>query len=129
MSVLGATASSLTNTSGERDAAKASGQRYLAFISYRRRDGAPVANWLRHRIGTFQPPRELQEKVNAADAKVGGRFNRVFLDMSYQRSHANFWEDHIGPSVQRSEKLLLLLTPSVFEKLPGGEPNWVERRN
>ncbi|HWG05272.1 MAG TPA: hypothetical protein VG271_09700 [Beijerinckiaceae bacterium] len=127
MSVLGATASSLTNTSDERDAAKASGQRYLAFISYRRRDGAPVANWLRHRIGTFQPPRELQEKVNAADAKVGGRFNRVFLDMSYQRSHANFWEDHIGPSVQRSEKLLLLLTPSVFEKLPGGEPNWVER--
>jgi hypothetical protein len=109
------------------DAASPLAQHYLAFISYRRGDGGQIAHWLRERIGTFKPPRELVAKVSAYDERVGGRFNRVFFDMSYQRSHTDFWNDHIAPSVERSDNLLLLLTPSVFEKLPGGEPNWVER--
>src|SRR5437016_9166949 len=97
--------------------AHANDQPYLAFVSYRRRDGSGPAHWLRQRIGTFVPPRELGGKIASADQRVGGRFNRVFLDLSYQRSHTDFWNDHIAPSVHRAENLLVLLTPSVFEKL------------
>lgn len=102
-------------------------QHYLAFISYRRRDAGAIARWLRQRLGTFEPPEELAERVKAADQSVGGRHNRVFLDTSYQRPQTNFWRDHIAPSVQRSDHLILVVTPSIFERLPNGEPNWVER--
>src|SRR5216684_1715539 len=39
----------------------------------------------------------------------------------------DFWDEHIGASLLRSQTMLLLQTPSVFEPLPGGEPNWVDR--
>lgn len=104
-----------------------SGQPFLGFISYRRGDALPLARWLRDRITGFKPPDELKEKVAAVDAGVGGRQNRVFLDLSYQKPNVDFWDEHIAASLCRSRTLLLLQTPSVFEKLPDGEPNWCER--
>ncbi len=105
----------------------AQGQPFLGFISYRRRDALPLARWLRNRIVGFQPPAELRQKIEERDRAVGGRQNRVFLDLSYQRPNVDFWDEHIGASLLRSQTMLLLQTPSVFEPLPGGEPNWVDR--
>ena len=104
-----------------------SGQPFLGFISYRRRDALAPARWLRDRITTFVPPAELRQKIEDLDHTVGGRQNRVFLDLSYQKPNVDFWDEHIGPSLCRSRSLLLLLTPSVFETLDDGQPNWVER--
>ena len=105
----------------------ATGQNFLGFISYRRRDGLVLAKWLRDRITGFQPPAELKAKIDAIDASVGGKQNRVFFDMSYQRPNVDFWDEHIAASLCRSRTLILLQTPSVFEKLDDGEPNWCER--
>ena len=104
-----------------------SGQPFLGFISYRRGDALPLARWLRDRITGFKAPVELKDKIAAHDASVGGSQNRVFLDLSYQKPNVDFWDEHIAASLCRSRTLLLLQTPSVFEKLPDGEPNWCER--
>lgn len=103
------------------------GQNFLGFISYRRRDGLALAQWLRTRITNFRPPPELKEKIAASDAKVGGKQNRVFFDMSYQKPNVDFWDEHIAASLCRSRTLIFLQTPSVFERLDDGEPNWCER--
>ncbi|TAK47255.1 MAG: hypothetical protein EPO23_12515 [Xanthobacteraceae bacterium] len=103
------------------------GQPFLGFISYRRGDALPLARWLRDRITSFRAPPELKEKIAAIDGQVGGPQNRVFLDLSYQKPNVDFWDEHIAASLCRSRTLLLLQTPSVFEKIDGGEPNWCER--
>ena len=105
----------------------ASGQNFLGFISYRRGDGLELAKWLRDRITSFQAPPELRDKIAAIDALVGGKQNRVFFDMSYQRPNVDFWDEHIAASLCRSRTLILLQTPSVFDRLDNGEANWCER--
>ena len=104
-----------------------SGQPFLGFISYRRGDALPLARWLRDRITGFKAPVELKDKIAAHDASVGGAQNRVFLDLSYQKPNVDFWDEHIAASLCRSRTLLLLQTPSVFETINDGEPNWCER--
>ncbi len=103
------------------------GQNFLGFLSYRRQDGLALARWLRDTITNFKVPQELKEKIAARDASVGGRQNRVFLDMSYQKPNVDFWDEHIAASLCRSRTLILLQTPSVFQKLDNGESNWCER--
>ena len=103
------------------------GQNFLGFISYRRRDGLAMARWLRDRITNFNPPPELRTKIAKMDAEVGGKQNRVFFDMSYQKPNVDFWDEHIAASLCRSRTLILLQTPSVFERLDDGEANWCER--
>eukprot|EP01037_Dinobryon_pediforme_P014605 gene14605-14729_t len=104
-----------------------SGQNFLGFISYRRRDGLAMARWLRDRITNFNAPLELREKIAKIDTEVGGKQNRVFFDMSYQKPNVDFWDEHIAASLCRSRTLILLQTPSVFERLDDGEANWCER--
>jgi WD40 repeat protein len=105
----------------------ATGQNFLGFLSYRRGDGLPLARWLRDRIIRFSPPQDLRGKIGQFDETVGGSQNRVFLDMSYQKPNVDFWDEHIAASLCRSKTLILLQTPSVFERLPDGSPNWCER--
>ena len=103
------------------------GQPFLGFISYRRRDALPLARWLRDRITGFVAPPELKARIDARDATVGGARNRVFLDLSYQKPNVDFWDEHIGASLCRSGTMILLQTPSIFERLDDGEPDWCER--
>lgn len=103
------------------------GQPFLGFISYRRGDGLPLARWLRDRISNFAAPVELREKIASFDNTVGGKGNRVFLDMSYQKPNVDFWNEHIAASLCRSKTMILLQTPSVFQRLDNGGANWCER--
>ena len=103
------------------------GQHFLGFLSYRRQDGLALARWLRGKITNFKVPKELIDAISARDASVGGKQNRVFFDMSYQKPNVDFWDEHIAASLCRSQTLIFLQTPSVFQKLDNGDNNWCER--
>jgi len=92
---------------------------YDCFISYRRSDGTPTAQWLRDRLVRYRLPREL-------NGSERGSLN-VYLDTAYERATQDFFDENIAPALRQSRFLIVVATPAANEKLPGDEPNWVER--
>ena len=89
-----------------------------AFISYRRRDGAVVARWLRSRLERYRLPPGLD---------AGRKPIKAYLDTAFERATQDFWNQNIEPALRRSRCLVVVVTPSVFEPRADGEPSWVGR--
>ena len=91
---------------------------YDVFISYRRRDGIRMAEWLSRRLRRCRAPKDFGRTVDPL---------RIYRDLERERATPAIWEERIRPALSRSRYLLLILTPSVLISEPDGTPNWVVR--
>jgi WD40 repeat protein len=91
---------------------------YDAFISYRRADGADLAQWLRRKLQDYRLPASLGQDRKPL---------QVYLDTTFERATEDFWTQNIEPAVRRSRFLIVILTPSVVQLGADGSQNWVER--
>ncbi|MGA7415037.1 MAG: hypothetical protein WBW33_31495, partial [Bryobacteraceae bacterium] len=90
---------------------------YDIFISYRRRDAAVFASWLRKSLSGMRIPAPF----------AGLDPLRIYLDIAHDRVTLDFWDDNIAPALSRSRFLLIVGTPSVHEPDTPESPNWVRR--
>jgi len=91
---------------------------YDIFISYRRLDGTPFAQWLRRCLQTYRLPPKLAK---------GRPPLRIFVDTAYERVSEDFWGRNIEPALGRSRYLVVVVTPASLQAQDDGQPNWVER--
>ena len=91
-----------------------------AFISYRRKDGAPAARALRRALLDYRLPKALR-------GELPERRLSIYLDTMFERADQDFFEDTIKPALAQSRFLILVLTPSLLEPRADGTPNWVRR--
>ena len=93
--------------------------KYDLFISYRRKDGLPFANWVREKLVTYRLPRAFGDR-----SKVR---LRVYQDTAYERATEDFWKNTVLPALLSSRYLGVVATPGALELRTDGQPNWVER--
>lgn len=101
-----------------------------AFISYRRRDGAPLARYVRRRLLRFRLPREVIARIDPAARDMHARGPHIWLDTAYERPSDDFLTHKVFPALDRAERLIVLCTPAALEPLAspaGPQPNWLER--
>ncbi len=102
---------------------------YDAFISYRRADGSALAGWIRNRLQKYRLPRDVLDMLPSEKRDLHLRGPRIYLDRAYEKSAADFLQDKIYPALDGSQRLIVLLTPSVFDPIrdvDGTEtPNWL----
>src|SRR3712207_2483414 len=90
---------------------------YDAFISYRRRDAAALARWLRDRLKRFRLPREVLQLLPWSKQELHKRGLRIWLDKAYEKSSDDFLTKKIFPALDRSARLIVISTPSVFQTI------------
>jgi WD40 repeat protein len=104
---------------------------YDAFISYRRRDASLLAHWIRDRLQGSKLPPAILRQLTSEKRALYERRPRIWLDRAFEKPSDDFLTRKIYPALDRSARLIIVSTPSVFETLPrkdGGEdPNWVVR--
>lgn len=92
--------------------------KYDAFISYRRSDGAGIANWLRRELENFSLPKNLRQRF--------GRKLKVYIDTTYERGTSDFYEQTIRPALLNSRYLLVVATPDATKRADDAE-DWIRR--
>ncbi len=114
---------------GERDGLSrhTADDRFDAFISYRRKDSAGVAAWLRSRLTQYRPPQALLRRLTPKQKDVFAHSRQFFLDTAYQVANEDFWVNNIEPALRASRYLIVLASAGAFERLADGGENWVER--
>jgi hypothetical protein len=98
-----------------------------AFNPYRRSDGSKLAKWLRKRLQSYRPSREVSASLPDG---VRDRLNQslnIFLDTSNACTTADFWSSQLLPCLERSKYFLVVSTPEALRRDRDGIPNWVER--
>lgn len=90
------------------------------FISYRRRDGARTAHWLRRALLRYRLPEALRTPERS-------RPLQVFLDTTYERATVDFYDQVIRPQLLASRFLIVIATPAAVLPADDGCSNWVER--
>lgn len=104
---------------------------YDAFISYRRRDATGLARWIRDRLQRYKLPPEVLEVLPPDKKAVHERRPRVWLDSAFEKPSDDFLTKKIYPALDRSARLIVVSTPSVFDRIRGKgdteEPNWLVR--
>jgi hypothetical protein len=93
--------------------------KYDLFISYRRKDGLPFANWVREKLVTYRLPRAFGDRSKAR--------LRVYQDTAYERATEDFWKNTVLPALLTSRYLGVVATPGALELRTDGQANWVER--
>ena len=86
------------------------------FISYRRSEASPIANWLRQKIEGFEFPKQLSQFKRKLS---------VFLDTSFDKPTHDFWETNLRPKLQRANFLMVVLTPSLISENQPASKDWV----
>jgi hypothetical protein len=104
---------------------------YDAFISYRRRDAAALARWVRDRLQRYLLPPEVLEELAPEKKALHERRPRIWLDKAYEKPSDDFLNEKIFPALDRSAQLIVISTPSVFETIRSTDseeqPNWLVR--
>ena len=93
--------------------------KFDVFISYRRKDGGPVAQSLRRSLMAYRLPKSLRGDQPRALS--------VYLDTVYERATEDFFNRTIIPALRDSRHLIVVHSPSVLERRPDGSENWVSR--
>jgi WD40 repeat protein len=104
---------------------------YDAFIAYRRRDAEGLARWIRARLQRYKLPPAVLEKLPPEKKVLHERRPSVWLDKAYEKPSDDFLTKKIYPALDRSARLIVISTPSVFDSIRGEgdteEPNWLVR--
>jgi hypothetical protein len=104
---------------------------YDAFNSYRRRDAAALARWVRDRLQRYRLQPEVLKGLAPKERALHERRPRIWLDKAYEKPSNDFLNEKIFPALDRSARLIVILTPSVFETIRSSdgkeEPNWLVR--
>lgn len=107
---------------------KLSGATYAAFISYRRKDSTPLANWVMQRLARVKPPASLLKLLTPQQReRFERRDRRYFLDREFQAANPHFWNDRLEPALRSSSFLIVVASREAFTPLRDGRPNWVVR--
>ena len=88
---------------------------YDAFISYRRRDGGRLANWIRIQLQKYRLPVQLGEERK--------KTLKIYLDTAFERATEDFWKNSIEPALQRSRFLIVVCTESLNQPRMDGTKN------
>lgn len=96
---------------------------YDAFISYRRKDAADLARWLRNRIRTFKLPPELIELLSKDKQDLYQRKPRIWLDTAYEKASDDFLLNKVFPALDQSERLIVISSPAANETIVDKEGN------
>ena len=99
---------------------------YDAFLSYRRQSGRRLASWLHQTLEARYLRSSIRRAQSPRTAKSFDRL-RVFRDVHYERSTADFWEEKLLPSLRQARWLIVVVTKDIEEKQSDGSANWVER--
>src|SRR6266851_1688422 len=102
-----------------------------AFLSYRRSDATPLAQWIRRKLQGFRLPTEILQELSQEKREIHDRRPQIWLDTSYEKSSDDFLHKKIFPALDRSARLIVICTPSALHNIRGtdGEiqPNWLVR--
>jgi WD40 repeat protein len=90
--------------------------RYDAFICYRRLDGTPAAEGLRHRLIDYRLPKGFPQ-----------RSLRIYLDRIYEHATEDFFVNTIQPALASSKALIVVQTPAAAATGDDGQDTWVAR--
>ncbi|PRO68024.1 toll/interleukin-1 receptor domain-containing protein [Alteromonas gracilis] len=85
------------------------------FLSYRRRDAASPARYLRKKLLSFKLNKNFQSLYKQP---------HVFLDVMYERAGSDFWLEKIVPELEKADFLIVLVSPSINENASDVERNW-----
>jgi WD40 repeat protein len=99
------------------------------FISYRRKDGTRLAEWLITKIRKFRLPEKILDSISNEKKKLYRRQPAIFKDTSYEKA-AEDWLETVFEAVDRSDRLIVISTKSASEtitKVNRVEPNWLVR--
>ena len=87
--------------------------------------------WIRDRLQRYKLPPEVLEKLPPEKKAVHERRPRIWLDKAFEKPSDDFLTKKIYPALDRSARLIVISTPSVFDNIRGEgdteEPNWLER--
>jgi WD40 repeat protein len=105
---------------------------YDAFISYRRQDGSGLARWIRSKLRRFRLPEKVAAELSEDKKKLYTQRPNIWLDTAYERPSDDFLTNKVYPALDRSARLIVISTPSVFLPLRAkdgatDEPNWLTR--
>lgn len=93
------------------------GHVYDAFVSYRRSDGRPAAQWLRRALESYRAPRRL--------AAAQGKRLKVYLDTAYERATNDFYAGTIRPALLAARFLIVISTPDAVRRRSAED--WIVR--
>lgn len=85
------------------------------FLSYRRRDAALPARYLRKKLISFK----LSENIKSYYKQLN-----VFLDVMFERAGPDFWHEKILPELEKADFLIVLISPSINENASDVDKNW-----
>jgi hypothetical protein len=104
---------------------------YDAFICYNPRDATKLAHWIRRKLQKFQIPSKILEDLPLEIQLLYVRKPRIYLDTSYDSSNDNFLIHKVIPALDHSRRLIVISTPSAFEKIAdsdgASQDNWLVR--
>jgi len=119
------------SANGGAGAAAADSYDYDAFISYRRKDAIALARWMRSKLQRVKLPADVLAAVSEDNKALHARRPRIWLDQIYEKASDDFLLKKVFPALDRSARLIVISTPSVFEVISGKDgseqPNWVVR--
>lgn len=85
------------------------------FLSYRRRDTASQARYLRKKLLSFK----LDNNIRSRYQKLN-----VFLDVMYERAGSDFWQEKIVLELEKADFLMVMVSPSINENAADVDKNW-----
>ncbi|WP_164568321.1 hypothetical protein [Rhizobium ruizarguesonis] len=103
---------------------------YDVFVSYRRKDATPLAQWIRRQILNYRLPPEILKSLPDQNREMHERRPRVWLDTAYERASDDFLISNVFPALDRSKRLIVVATPSVQQPITTDgvvQDNWVVR--
>jgi WD40 repeat protein len=103
---------------------------YDVFISYRRKDATPLAQWIRRQILNYRLPPEILKSLPEQNRQMHERRPQVWLDTAYERASDDFLIRNVFPALDLSKRLIVVATPSVQQPITSDgvvRDNWVVR--
>lgn len=74
------------------------------FISYRRKDAAAFARWIRRRMLRFRLPAEIVERLSPEAAALHARRPQIWLDIAYERPSDDFLLQKVFPALDTARR-------------------------
>jgi WD40 repeat protein len=90
------------------------------FISYRRRDAHGIVRNLQRRLVSYRLPAGFDPVRRAKRLSV-------FWDVRDRQITLDFWNDHLVPALDRSQRVMAIVSPASADADTEERPNWMRR--